>query len=228
MFNLELRADRARGIHAAWYMEIIMCLVAAVWSAVRLLHVSLASPPDLSELSFPPHRSVSRVTALTDRGRSIRLFECTEPRFAKPNSDELPRFLKRRIVSGSSDPRANCHGWVFTGGRYFVDGRDVDAILSNNCYETVVEPLVDDLVVWRDSDQLPVHTGIVKATGLEGFVLVESKWGHMGRYLHEPQTAAYPENFSFYRSPRTGHRLRLLPAPESPEAMAGHRDSKTE
>ena len=35
------------------------------------------------------------------------------------------------------DPACNCHGWVFTGGRFWVSGEDVPRILEDNGYRRV-------------------------------------------------------------------------------------------
>lgn len=137
------------------------------------------------------------------------MYECSEVDDSQASQEPLPKLAGRRIVTGPNDPRANCHGWVFTGGRYYVDGKLVDAILHDNRYERVAEPEASDLVVWRDALGIPVHTGIVKAVGQDGFVLVESKWGHTGRYLHEPHHPGYSKDFAYYRSPRSGHLLHI-------------------
>jgi hypothetical protein len=106
----------------------------------------------------------------------------------------------------------NCHGWIFTGGRYWIPVEDVDLILDDNGYGRVPAPVPGDLAIYRDADGTPVHTGVVRAGGGDGPVLIESKWGGMGRFVHPPQVHPYGETtITYYRSPRRGHLLRGLP-----------------
>lgn len=101
---------------------------------------------------------------------------------------------------------SNCHGWVFTGGRYWVLGRSVDPILKQNNYEPTKSPRPGDLVVYRN-DAKVAHTAIVRYV-TEGMpVLVEGKWGALGVYLHAVEESCYGRNYMFYRSPRKGHQL---------------------
>ena len=57
----------------------------------------------------------------------------------------------------------------------------------------------------------------VKAAG-PGGVLIESKWGFLGRFLHEPKNQCYSQDFAYYRSPRQGHLLRI----EQPRLASRH------
>jgi hypothetical protein len=85
-------------------------------------------------------------------------------------------------------------------------------LLEHNAYSIVTLPRVGDVVVYRDptNDQV-VHTGLVRVAGADGLVLVESKWGWMGRYLHAPLDQPYGGEYVFYRSSRPGgHQLRGL------------------
>lgn len=192
-----------------WWLFMGMCALAVVWTAARLGYILFVGSTD-DGLGYRPPMSLSPSIGMTDQGTRIQLYECTEE--VPADQDPLPKFAGQRIATGPSDPRANCHGWTFTGGKYFVPGEFVETIVRENRYEPVAVPQVGDLVVWRDSSQFPVHTGIVKAVGRDDFVLVESKWGHKGRYLHEPRHPGYSENFTYYRSPRSGHLLRIEPA----------------
>src|SRR5207302_9873112 len=99
------------------------------------------------------------------------------------------------------------HGWVFTGGRYWVAGDAVDPILTDNGYREVTEPRPGDLIVYRGTAGDVVHTALVRVAG--DLVLVDGKWSNMGCYLHAPE--GYVERFgwTFYRSARAGHLLRL-------------------
>jgi hypothetical protein len=75
-------------------------------------------------------------------------------------------------------------------------------------------------VIWRDDNGHPVHTGVVKALGSD-FVLVESKWGFGGRFLHQLEDQGYSKHFDYYRSPRAGHVLHFeAPDYSSPGAAS--------
>jgi hypothetical protein len=112
----------------------------------------------------------------------------------------------------------NCHGYVFTAGRYFIANEDVDTILHDNDYASVKLPRLGDLVVYRDQRDNVVHTGIVR--GRRGaMVLVESKFGRLGCFLHPLDIDCYRfATAQFYRSPRGGHLLRGVE--ETPLAQA--------
>jgi len=50
---------------------------------------------------------------------------------------------------------------------------------------------------------------------------VESKWGPLGRYLHPPECQPWGGHFSYYRSSRDGHQLRIVTAAEGPQGHQG-------
>lgn len=149
--------------------------------------------------------------ALTDLGNRLPLQKfvdlegMSEDRFAVPAA-----FREKVIPAGGDDSQANCHGWVFTGGRYLVPGSAVDLILHDNHYDVVDEPQAGDVIIYRNSKHQPVHTGLVKAVGRDGFVLIESKWGPLDTYLHLPQDQVYSTDFEYYRSPRSGHLVQMF------------------
>jgi hypothetical protein len=104
---------------------------------------------------------------------------------------------------------SNCHGWVFTGGRYWVRGVTVEGILADNGYRKVATPRAGDLAVYRDSAGAILHTGLVRATLPDRPVLVESKWGAIGAFIHPVDVHPYDgSTCTYHRSPRDGHRLR--------------------
>jgi hypothetical protein len=151
--------------------------------------------------------------ALTDRGSTIPLgrFVTIEHEAFVPDG-----FNGRVIVADANRSPANCHGWVFTGGRFQVAGTDVARILAENGYLMVADPQPGDLVVYRDSADTIIHTGLVKATGPEGFVLVESKWGPLDIYWHTPHDQVYSQQFEYRRSARHGHELTIIEPPRPP------------
>jgi hypothetical protein len=153
--------------------------------------------------------------ALTDRGRKVPLeqFMTSDELLAESEAERrIPADFKTKVILDDAEPSpSNCHGWVFTEGRYLIRGRHVDTILNDNGYQIVAEAQVGDIIIYRDAAGEPIHTGIVKATGDNGFVLIESKWGALDIYLHLPQDQVYSQGYAYYRSPRNGHLLKNLP-----------------
>jgi hypothetical protein len=118
-------------------------------------------------------------------------------------------FLPRAAGAG------NCHGLVFTGGQYWIKGEDVETILADNDYRAVEDVRVNDVAVYRDTNGLIAHTGLVRCVLAEQMILVESKWGKLGTFLHRHDRHLYTEGTcAFYRSPRPGHLLHGV-APEN-------------
>ena len=162
------------------------------------------------------YAEVPDVTAWTDLGTPIPLFTYNAPARQSVGDDHVLRSLeltKRVIQTELPNDRCNCHGWTFADGQYVIRGQDVDCILAENNYVPVTDPRVGDLIIYRGEDGHVLHSGIVRAVGADGFVLVESKWGFLGRYLHEPDVQCYSPYYTYYRSERPGHRLIGLPAP---------------
>ncbi len=154
--------------------------------------------------------------ARTDRGREVSLFTVPVP---PPATEEEKVQIERQMVRDKGtllrlirisdlDWRANCHGWVFTGGRYWLKPEDVAVILEDNGYEQVSDPTVGDLAITQDDVGRILHSGIVRS-GPPGPLMIESKWGYLGRYLHAPEDNPYG-GFTYYRSQRSGHILKDL------------------
>jgi hypothetical protein len=99
---------------------------------------------------------------------------------------------------------------VFTDGRYWIKGEQVEKIIKENGYKEVSEPGENDLVIFRNEEGKIVHSGLVRALTRGGLVLIESKWGRAGRFLHTPDLNLYGGACTFYHSARPGHRLRGL------------------
>lgn len=179
------------------------------------------------EASIPRERiPVTDVVAVTDRGNPIRLFRtagaAANPAAKQHREDALVgRVCKPHCRLASPDASLNCHGWTFAG-QHIIRSEDVCQILDENGYKRVQSPLPGDLVVYWNAERQIVHTAIV-CTVTASRVLVESKWGGLGRYQHEPSRQPYSADFDYYRSPRQGHRLQLadptaigLPASTTP------------
>ncbi len=168
-----------------------------------------------------------QLTAYTDRGAPVDVFDVgehgaqasdltAEAELARPQALGL-----HLIRTAPPDEASNCHGWVFTGGRYLVDGGDVDRILQDNGYDAVTAPRVGDLVIYRLGEGNISHTALVRVVTDDGLVLLESKWSSLGRYLHRPEDYCPGSTWAYYRSPRQGHLLRGLdPNDPTPGASA--------
>lgn len=173
-----------------------------------------AGPPSAEELELYL-TDVTDVQAVTDKGRPVQL--------KRANTEDHGRFidlqraflrehpLGARVTLLSDAWRTcNCHGLVFSGGRYFILSEEVDAILEDNGYTPVSVPRPLDLAVYRDDKGEVAHIGLVRAVRADA-ILVESKWGWGGLFLHPHEAHPYaPATCVFYRSERAGHLLQGL------------------
>ena len=177
------------------------------------------SMDDLEVLTGRPDCVAVGTPTSTDKGGHV---DVLKPKAPRPG--DAYKETERRVIQSApapdqvlrrqpSDERTNCHGWVFTGGRYWVGGDSVDSILTDNGYQPVTDPRPGDLVVYRKGDEVR-HTAVVRYV-TEGMpVLVEGKWGVGGVYLHTVENSIYGQEFTYYRSPRAGHVIAGADAPE--------------
>ena len=181
-------------------------------------------------ISQPSTRLAPEVHTVTDLGRRVRVRAVEEDRSIEVRQASEQRVLNEfrsngRIIRLTQvDDSCNCHGWVFTGGRYWVSQHDVEHILVDNGYEVVTDPRPGDLAIYRDTHEIS-HTGVVRAV-VEGMEpLVVGKWGWMGVFLHPANDSMYGTNYQFYRSLREGHLLAglesLPQSKEAPEKLSG-------
>ena len=162
------------------------------------------------------HQTIDVLHAITDAGRRIELFKFSEIK----SVTELERLilaeetLEHQVIRiAKPDGDFNCHGWTFTGGKYGVPSDCVDMILADNGYVNILHPQAGDLVVYRDEVRQVTHSGVVRVATPEDLVLIESKWGPLGIYLHMPESSPYGHYVRYYRSAaRGGHLLRLSEA----------------
>lgn len=194
---------------AAW-VAFAMTLAAAFWSSHR--HHTEMLEREIERLNYVVDVGeilpIQGMIAVTDRGREVQLFHylpasqdaALEP--ARPPSDS---FFSR--VWGSQDSRSNCHGWVFTGGQYLLWRDGVERILEDNGYRMCKSPSPGDLLIYRNEQGEPIHTGIVRSIGWDGTVTIESKWGLGSRFVHQLHEQPYGTNYAFYRSERKGHQV---------------------
>ena len=155
--------------------------------------------------------------AKTDRGSVIHLLTTAEAKSAELllatetqtlQSTRLDDYVIRR---GPADDNSNCHGWVFTGGKYAILGHEVDTILTENEYQSAPIPQAGDLCVYRNESNMILHTALVRSVFDDGTILVEGKWGHLGVFLHSVQHSVYGMHFDFYHSVRSTHLLNSIP-----------------
>lgn len=174
--------------------------------------------PDLTADAFagPPLELVAESQqAYTDHGRAIQLhtgkIDDDHEQDLVDLEDRLgQKFVFAVIRTAKADPGHNCYGWVFTGGRFWIDGDSIDLILADNGYHEIADPQAGDLISYRDRVGRSAHVGIVRLANENG-VMIESKWGSVGRYLHAPANQPFEKTWAFYRSARHGHLLRLEP-----------------
>lgn len=213
----------------AWArLRVSACLLAAglptvFWASHRLHETPVDQLAERTDrlLAYPHAENLEQLPQIdlrTDRGARIPAYrfvgkgEVSESELVAEFRSFEPSNARMAIERAPADLRANCHGWVFAAGEFIIRGAEVDQILQDNGYRPTSEPRPGDLIVYRDSDNKVLHTGVVKAAGRDGFLLIESKWGLHGRFLHEPQQQSYSNNFAYFRSPRIGHGLDRAPS----------------
>jgi hypothetical protein len=190
--------------------------------ALALVYVQFAPDDMLDEqarllqpaamLTEQPDEADSSLT--TDLGRPIRILvvaadaSTPTPEHLAAQDNVLSRWdLHDTVIYQPLGwQHTNCHGYVFTAGHYWVGGAQVDLILEDNGYHAVSAVRPDDVAVYRDGDGKVMHSGIVRGVGSDGVILVESKWGQGGRFIHRHDRSPYQgTDCAFYRSPRQGH-----------------------
>jgi hypothetical protein len=166
--------------------------------------------------------------AATDTGRTLPLFTIPlDSKILPPDGDSS--FLSRRhletalIRTAEADTRYNCHGYVFTGGRFWVRGSHIEQLLKDNGYRSTTNPLPGDIIVYRENATgLVSHTGLVR-TVIEdtGKVLIESKLGSYGRFIHAADQHPYDNTTAtYYHTVRGGHLLHGLDGVRGPSSTS--------
>jgi hypothetical protein len=146
------------------------------------------------------------ISGRTDLGATIELYTAHIDQVADDISwlHEHDYDFRLMRLEGPDDT-CNCHGYVFTGAKHWVLGRDVPAILRDNGYTDTQDPQPGDVAVYRDAEGTVAHTGVVRAAGPGIATLVESKWGQYGVYLHPSNQCPYPGIPTYYRTNRKDH-----------------------
>jgi hypothetical protein len=154
------------------------------------------------------------VYALTDYGRPVVLYRAIDTNAylftVREKEAQETRELRFSLIGvAPPDETSNCFGWVFTAGAYWIYQPDVEHILEDNDYTPIAVPQLDDLIIYRDDSGEIAHCGIVRAAGKDGLILIESKWGQLGRYIHKPQDEIYGNHSTYYHTSRTSHALTI-------------------
>lgn len=190
------------------------------WSYHRF-HERLNPPPKRSSLLLgtPGKKQViHEFVALTDRNRPIRVYRLDEDGAEPLNEDEATsvNFMESTIQRGPADHAANCHGWVFLDSQFLIPGEAVQQILDDNGYELTEEPMAGDVIIYRSDNRAIVHSGLVRGVLNDGTIIIESKWGVEGTFLHAPEGTPYSTLFEYYRTPRPDNRVKIVPVDELP------------
>jgi hypothetical protein len=194
-----------------------------VWQAEEVERHT-APPADRFTSAEVERQPVAVRRAVTDAGRTIPLLEAQD----RDEADAAARHDEALYLSGGTQAQhvirtaaagaaTNCGGWVFTGGRYWLEADAVEMILKDNGYRPVSVPQPGDLAVFRGGPTGPwpagllVHNGLVRGVAADGQALIESKWGALGRFIHTPEHHPYPYTVVlYYHTDRGGHLLRGL------------------
>lgn len=162
---------------------------------------------------------------MTDKGNRIELYyfdaDSSMAGYITHTDERYLGFRTSLIQRDEVDISANCHGWVFTGGRFLLRGEGVQQILDDNGYEVVAKPTEGDIVIYRNVLGAILHTGLVQGVLRDDTILVESKWGIDQRFLHLPEQQPYSSIFEFYRSNRGGHLIEIRPNAASSSGEGG-------
>jgi hypothetical protein len=172
---------------------------------------------------------VSTIEGVTDAGRGIPLFhylasfilppgmrldpnnqaQCesafcsSETQFLANSKQDVSHFTRLK----NPDLGSNCHGWVFTGGRFGIKDEFVPNILADHGYVKVTEPDAGDIAIYF-KDGMALHSALVKPDA-NGHVFVEGKYGPFSVFRHAPQDLLFHGDYSFFRTRRGSHILSL-------------------
>lgn len=174
-----------------------------------------ASP--IPVVALPEVVVAEKAVALTDLEHKLKLYERTASQeefqsFVNHTRKSMSAVIERAMLRNEAHIGSNCHGWVFTGGRFIVQCEDVPTILDENGYFEVPAPELNDVVVYRSDAGDVLHTGIVRGFLDGDAALVESKWGAEGTYLHLAEEQPYSQNISYWHTDRGSHLLKIVPA----------------
>lgn len=103
-----------------------------------------------------------------------------------------PQYAFQFIRTAPADISYNCHGWTFRAGKRSVGDTEVLEWINSPRYKPVLTRIMPyDIVIYYQDNNI-CHSGIVQSISRNGIILVESKWGTLGRFIHPidaPQVA---------------------------------------
>ena len=154
--------------------------------------------------------------AATDRGNPIPLFQVASWSVEAISKGDQRLFANQRnreslLRVAAPSAQSNCHGWVFAGGLCWLSNDAIEVVLVENGYQQVDIPVAGDVVIYRDEAGKLTHSALVRAVWSDGRILVESKWGTLGAFLHFVEQSIYGAQWTFHRTQRPSHLLRGLP-----------------
>lgn len=200
---------------ARWGLATATGLLLAIGAGVAFERADEAAMNETSrELELftgrPQSHPVAGVRLATDLGSTVTAREPNEVRETAALTEPELRLLANGkhhdnvIRLGPADERSNCHGWVFTGGKFILSPDDVELILKENGYDPIAVPQAGDVVIYRNNGAVS-HTAVVRYVTPGQPVLVAGKWGVLGVFLHPVEKSCYGTEFTYYRSTRSGH-----------------------
>lgn len=180
------------------------------WSWHRLYSAGMMADLALDCCSPGELVEEQRYIGITDSGVQLPLYRVKVSndhfeKFAEACRERISKLAEPLIVRAEPCSEYNCHGWVFTGGKHLLRGENVEQILASNGYSQIAHPKENDVVIYRSPLGRILHTGLVSTILSDKTILVESKWGVDGRYLHKLEDQPYSQNFEFYRGSRGSH-----------------------
>jgi hypothetical protein len=195
-----------------WRLNIVTHLLLMAASGCQFGALIFGGGSAMPETYVQKGVTANGAVLVTDQGRVFPMFHFDlqgrpyndAPPFTHVTAAEVeqPTAALLPVRIADTDPRSNCHGWVFTGGRYGISELAVGALLQDNGYHQVDAPLPGDVVVYRDASGKVSHSGRVYRVHETGETWIESKWGPGGRYRHLPLDQCYSGKPEYYRSER--------------------------
>jgi hypothetical protein len=125
------------------------------------------------------------------------------PDRAPPRTGRLPR-PRHKLPPGKNLPGQWLWGGESGSGGIVLAKRNRERrSRRSDGYRPVPHPEEGDLAAFRDAGGAIAHTGVVRLADADGLVLIESKWGSLGRYVHTATDHPYRRcTITYYRRPR--------------------------
>ena len=207
--------DRTKRKQASSIFSLIAIVLSILGFSQSILSVSRQDILSADSTIVPGELISSKtLVGITDQGRRIRLMEwdildSDFQAYVRRNDSNLQKLASNAIRRSEPDKKSNCHGWVFGEGQCIIPCDLVDRILDDNEYSAVKQPAVNDVVIYRDNLGNPIHSGIVRGVLENGVVMIESKFGIEGCYLHTLDQQPYSQAYTFHHTERGSHSIQI-------------------